>query len=288
MKTIKLLDINGNTLFEHEESNNTIKRTVETAIKAGVDLERINLCGADLTNITLENVNLTKADFTGADLSWAVISHVKCKNALFTDATLVASTISNSFFSGASFNKALLINSQFHSTRLRYACFTMAQLGGALFKFCGCDHSTFNNVDLRAVRFLKTDLDQVDFSKAEYAPYIPLACPSCGAFIGWKTIRDHKLQHSYLVQLLIPEDAKRCSAASNKCRCDKAKVLSIENLQTHKLINSVTNKNQLHVLTYKVGEMVYPDEFDDNRWNECSHGIHFFINKQEAINYYNV
>lgn len=22
-----------------------------------------------------------------------------------------------------------------------------------------------------------------------------------------------------------------------------------------------------------------------NRWNECSHGIHFFINKDEAINY---
>ena len=36
---------------------------------------------------------------------------------------------------------------------------------------------------------------------------------------------------------------------------------------------------------YKVGELVIPDSFDENRWNECSHGIHFFINKQNAINY---
>lgn len=27
------------------------------------------------------------------------------------------------------------------------------------------------------------------------------------------------------------------------------------------------------------------DSFDEDRWNECSHGIHFFINKQEAIDY---
>ena len=38
-------------------------------------------------------------------------------------------------------------------------------------------------------------------------------------------------------------------------------------------------------LLYKVGEMVYPDSFDEDRWNECSNGIHFFINKQEAIDY---
>nr|DAE41777.1 MAG TPA: hypothetical protein [Caudoviricetes sp.] len=36
---------------------------------------------------------------------------------------------------------------------------------------------------------------------------------------------------------------------------------------------------------YKVGEIVTVDDFDDNRWNECSTGIHFFINRQEAVNY---
>jgi len=45
---------------------------------------------------------------------------------------------------------------------------------------------------------------------------------------------------------------------------------------------TLTNKTYAPCV-YTVGEMVYPDSWDDNRWNECSHGIHFFINRQEAV-----
>jgi hypothetical protein len=38
--------------------------------------------------------------------------------------------------------------------------------------------------------------------------------------------------------------------------------------------------------TYRVGETVKPTEpFDDDRWDECSTGIHFFITRYEAVNY---
>ena len=113
---------------------------------------------------------------------------------------------------------------------------------------------------------------------ANNIPFVPFACPSDGAFIGWKKV------HCKLVQLLIPEDAKRCSSSTNKCRCDKAKVLAITDLDGDNPISEILNTNKAKLL-YKVGEMVYPDSFDENRWNECSHGIHFFINKQEAIDY---
>ena len=84
--------------------------------------------------------------------------------------------------------------------------------------------------------------------------------------------------------LEIPEDARRCSATTQKCRCDKAKVLGITNIKTNEVLESVVNSNY-HETTYTVGEMVYPDSFDEDRWNECSHGIHFFINKQDALDY---
>ena len=115
-------------------------------------------------------------------------------------------------------------------------------------------------------------------SGAKEVPFIPFACPSEGSFIAWKKVNGH------LVQLEIPDDARRCSATTRKCRADKAKVLGIVNLWTKKAVESITNNNY-HETTYTVGEMVYPDSFDENRWNECSHGIHFFINKQEAIDY---
>ena len=110
-------------------------------------------------------------------------------------------------------------------------------------------------------------------------PYIPLACPSDGAFTGWKKVADK------LVQLEIPADAKRCSATTRKCRCDKAKVIAVTSLDGKTEFTNVKNITYNPHIEYSVGCMVYPDSFDDNRWSECSHGIHFFINKQDAINY---
>ena len=87
-----------------------------------------------------------------------------------------------------------------------------------------------------------------------------------------------------MVELYIPDEARRSSATTNKCRCDKAKVISITNLNTNRSVDKVTNDAYAPTI-YEVGCWVTPDSFDENRWNECSNGIHFFINKQEAINY---
>lgn len=38
-------------------------------------------------------------------------------------------------------------------------------------------------------------------------------------------------------------------------------------------------------VTYEVGKTVKVDDFDEDRWSECSRGIHFFMNRQEAIDY---
>ena len=139
-----------------------------------------------------------------------------------------------------------------------------------------------NTIKDTLIEALKNDADLrgAYLRGAEQIPYIPLACPSDGAFIGWKKVG------RYLVKLEIPEDAKRSSATTNKCRCDKAKVLDIICISDNSPIDlqEITCFNY-HKTIYKVGEMVYPDSFDEERWNECSHGIHFFINKQDAINY---
>ena len=133
---------------------------------------------------------------------------------------------------------------------------------------------------LRGADLRDAYLRGADLHSAKQIPYIPLACPSDGAFIGWKKVG------RYLVKLEIPEDAKRSSATTNKCRCDKAKVLDIICISDNSPLNlQVITNFKYHETTYKVGEMVYPDSFDEERWNECSHGIHFFINKQDAINY---
>ena len=193
MIKIQIKSIWGDVLFEYEKDNNTIKDTLEEAVKNGASLNGAILNGANLYRASLNRANLDGAILNGANLD------------------------------GASLNRA--------------------NLNGA------------SNI-----------------------PYIPLACPSDGAFVGWKKVSD------CLIMLEIPEDAKRSSATTLNCRCDKAKVLGITNLKTNDLLDSIVNTNYAEI-KYEVGEMVYPDKFDEDRWNECSNGIHFFINKQDAINY---
>ena len=89
----------------------------------------------------------------------------------------------------------------------------------------------------------------------------------------------------FIIKLKIPEDALRVSATGRKCRASKAKVVSITNLDgTQTDIKEVSSIYD-HRFKYKVGETVEVDDFDTNRWNECSTGIHFFITREEAVNY---
>ena len=87
------------------------------------------------------------------------------------------------------------------------------------------------------------------------------------------------------MKLLICEDAKRSSAYGRKCRCSAAKVLAIENVDgTPSAMDSVASGRDAGFI-YRIGETVSVTEFDEDRWNECSTGIHFFVTRQEAVDY---
>ena len=224
MIKIQIKSIWGEVLFEYAKDNNTLKDTLEEAVKQGANLYGANLYGANLTRANLDGANLTRANLTRANLD------------------------------GANLTRANLTRANLDGANLDGANLTRANLDGA-------------------------NLYGANLDGATNIPFVPYACPSDGAFIGWKKV------NNCLVMLEIPEDARRCSCTSQKCRCDKAKVLGITNLDTNESISEIKNTSDFFAVTYVVGEMVYPDSFDENRWNECSHGIHFFINKQNAIDY---
>lgn len=152
--------------------------------------------------------------------------------------------------------------------------------------------------------------------------FYPLRCPEEGSFTAWKIgcvePKCAIYRHLCLIELEVPEDSRRSSCYGNKCRCDKALVKSITELaavqsnydydyvQSHpfvlytfdklhgvyfKLEETSVNYTRAYSAVYwmpyeavyTVGEMVYADDFDENRWHECSHGIHFFMDKHEAL-----
>ena len=133
--------------------------------------------------------------------------------------------------------------------------------------------------DLRGADLRGADLSGADIDDAVLNKFYPIACPEYGSFIGWKKAGGK------IIKLEITEDAKRSSAFTRKCRCSKAKVIAIENIDgTKSKIKTICSDYDSNFV-YTVGGIVAVDNFDTDRKNECAPGIHFFITRQEAVDY---
>ena len=130
----------------------------------------------------------------------------------------------------------------------------------------------------------RADLQGADLrgAKIEMAlinKFFQICCPEYGEFIAWKKASNH------IVKLQIPEDAKRSSAFGRKCRASKAVCLEIQNKDgTDSGMTDIPSYYDSDFI-YRVGEIVEVADFDDDRTHECAPGIHFFITRQEAVDY---
>lgn len=111
-------------------------------------------------------------------------------------------------------------------------------------------------------------------------------CPKEGSFICYKKVYTGICAH-VLATLEIPADAKRIYTISTKCRAEYAKVIKLElllyNIECKEIDVAYSGYNE--DVVYRKGKIVYPDSFDDDMLNEYSNGIHFFMDKNDAINY---
>ena len=163
---------------------------------------------------------------------------------------------------------------------LQMADLQMADLQWADLQRADLQGAYLQGADLQRAYLRGADLQGADLQRAKNIPFIPMACPETGAFVGWK-----KCRGDLIVKLLIPEDARRSSATGRKCRCNKALVLDIETIDGMPAGTDTAVSQRDAAFLYNVGKMVTVDGFDENRFNECAPGIHFFINRQEAVDY---
>ena len=181
---------------------------------------------------------------------------------------------------GADLCRADLYGANLYGADLRRANLRGADLRGANLYGADLYGANLSGADLYGANLYGADLYRADLYGAKNIPFIPYACPDFGMFIGFKKARDN-----LIVVLEIPDDAKRLSATGRKCRCDKARVLEIQNLDGTKSDKTEAVSQHDKDFIYRVGEIVSVPDFCEDRWNECSKGIHFFINRQEAVDY---
>lgn len=138
------------------------------------------------------------------------------------------------------------------------------------------------DADLRRANLSGAKLRRANLSGAEANEGTAMffsQCPTEGSFIAWKKAQ------CKIVKLEVTEDAKRSSATSLKSRCSKAKVLAIQEKDGNLSELTQIASNHDSSFIYKVGEVVEVTDFDEDRWNECSTGIHFFISRDMAVKY---
>ena len=231
---------------------------------------KADLRGADLRGANLYGANLRGANLRGANLYVADLR----------EANLHEANLRGAYLSGANLRGANLYGANLYEANLYEVNLYEANLRGAY----------LSGANLYEANLYGANLYGADLREAKNIPYIPTTCPDTGSFTGWKKAcvlnegTNKDVISMCIVELEIPEDAKRSSATSRKCRCDKAFVKSIRTLDG--LVECTKAYSWYDGdFIYEVGKMVSVDDFDEDRFKECAPGIHFFINKQEAIDY---
>ena len=216
---------------------------------------------------TLEYANLRGTDLRSADLEGADLRYANLRGANLRSADL----------EGADLKSADLRYANLRGANLRGADLKSANLGGADLRGANLGGADLKSANLGGADLEGADLRDVDYS--EYTSFLASQCPIEGSFIGWKKCG------GYIIKLKICEDAYRSSSTSLKCRCSKAEVLEIQNISGSIADITRTCSNHDKNFIYKVGETVEVKDFDKCRWNECSTGIHFFIDRNMAVAY---
>ena len=187
------------------------------------------------------------------------------------DTDLYGADLCNADLRGANLSDADLCDAGLRSANLSDADLCDADLYGA-----NLSDADLCNADLRGADLRGADLRGANLRDAKGCY---LSCPTEGSFIGWKKAS------GCIVKLRIPEDARRSSATGHKCRCDKAYVMEIQNMDGTKATEDTVRSDHDQNFVYTVGATVEVPDFDDNRWSECAQGIHFFVDRRAAVEY---
>ena len=242
---------------------------------------RADLRGTDLSFADLSNANLSNADLRGAILIYADLNKANLRGADLSKADLKCADLSE-----ADFKKADLRYSDLREANLSEADLSETNLREANLINTKLSYADLSNVDLRGANLRGANLNEANLNGIKYnflSMGLNLVCPEEGSYIGYKKAKN-EYKEEVIIKLLITEDALRNSATTRKCRCSKAKILSITSVDKTKSFNEAYS-NWDKTFIYRVGETVEVDDFDTNRWEECSTGIHHFITRKEAVEY---
>ena len=200
-------------------------------------------------------------------------------------------------FSNANFNGADIRNSKFYNCNLSRASFYETRMEGTSMANCNASLARFMRAKMMCMHFMRVNFTHADFTHANLHEATLADCDLSDITISYDTIglQDAPegelvgwgMKHNYLIKMIIPKTAKRSWATTRKLRAEYVIVESIIDTMGGRPVDTIDHysdhRKGYSATVYTVGQTTMPDKWDDDRWNECSHGIHFFLDKREAL-----
>lgn len=237
------------------------------------DLTGLDFSGHNLANADLQDCIIDDADFTDCILNNAIFENSRLRRACFHNADCTECDFTHTDCTECDFTLTNLSDAQLSNARFYLGSFTDTNLTNA-FAY---------GADFRECDFVNCKLDSIHTDEDTVGYF--LVCPEKGEFTAFKKAELYNGGERVIVELKVPASALRSSACSRKCRVSKAKVVSITSLDGTKKYTQNAYSMHASNFVYKLGQTVEVKNFDKNRWNECSSGIHCFITREEAVNY---
>lgn len=254
----------------------------------------------DIRNISVEDMDLANMDFSrtafiNVDFSRAKCARVKASLTTFKDCIFDGAhfdgELNGSWIIDCSLNDAYIAYTNMSEAAIERCTITNTYVSYCDLRRCRIENNTISDIKLNQDDFKDAEIagsNTVTGITRDIAGLPPLVCPESGSFVAYKRAQTVS-GNPVIIKLLIPEDAKRSSATTRKCRASKAKVLEFykpsgELISAAKLKRAYSSFNS--EFKYERGETVEPlTQFCENRWEECAPGIHFFITFKEAVEY---
>lgn len=256
----------------------------EQARLSGFMFDGLNLCYCNLSNSIINNCYFNRCDITdsclqGSDLTESVFKFCDLSYSTLSKCSMCGIVAEVSDFNYCNFDADDIFSGVFARCSLISSSFYNNNLSFTKFFECSINHCVFIGSDMSSSKFQWCNIVNISVKNVKNFPYIPMTCPENGSFTAWKRAG------GFIVKLQIPEDARRSSATGRKCRCDKAIVVAIDNIDGSPTELKEVTSDYDENFVYRVGETVTEPDFCDNRFYECASGIHFFMTRQEAVEY---
>ncbi|MGC4018406.1 MAG: pentapeptide repeat-containing protein [Muricomes sp.] len=212
--------------------------------------------------IDMREAVLKDMDLSGLDMKQIDFSNATFENVCLERANLSGCNFKNAWFENSPLRGAVLQDANLESCMLRKADMRECDIRGANLFF-----SILEKANLKGI------------ISDERTQHFRMNCPEKGPFLAYKKCCDDRI-----VELLVPADAKRSSSTLNTCRCSKAKVLVIKSIDCSEYYDeawALADEN----FVYRRGKWVEVPDFDEDRWNDSTRGIHIWMTREEAIAY---